>query len=192
MVKSWLFNQSSTLEKKHAWNFFIIGQSLRSSKTRHTHCTCFQETEALPALKKLLHTLDYGQLKYCTWDFPITLSQRYNNRCYLWLNLARKCSVGELVQLAGGVQEVPTRMTNCDKLPVAKTLFKSRRLQALCFHLNAVMNSMQLAYAGGVTRKTQLRQPPDFLLPSALTVYVPRLFRFCLFFVSPCESAQIN
>lgn len=106
------------------------------------------------------------------------------NSCQLGVTM--RGNVSKLIQLAARVQEVPTRMTNNCKLPVAKTLFKSRWLQAMsCFHLNVVVKFMQQAASEAVIGKTRLLLP-GFLLP--LSVYVPRLFRFCVFFVAQFEN----
>lgn len=95
-------------------------------------------------------------------------------------------NVSKLISLAARVQEVPTRMTNNCKLPVGKTLFKSRWPRAMsCFHLNVVVKFMEQGAAGAVIGKTRLLLP-GFLLP--LSVYVPRLFRFCVFFVAQFQN----
>lgn len=110
-------------------------------------------------------------------------SQAINSR---QLGVTMQGIVSKLIQLAARVQEVPTRMTNNCKLPVTKTLFKSRWLQAMSyFHLNVVVKFMQQAAAGAVIGKTR-QLLPGFLLP--LSVYVPRLFRFCVFFVAQFEN----
>lgn len=174
-------------------------RNVEHNKTRHI--PAYRKTVTRAALNMLTaytELSDGGNIiletlypKRSCWLSSMTLF-RASNRCYLRLNLPRKGSVSELVRLAGGVQEVPTRMTNCYKLPAAETLFQCRQLQAVsCFRLNVAMKFMQLASAFAVIGKTKL-QLPAFLLPSCLTVYVPRLFRLSFFFVTLCGSAQIH
>lgn len=80
-----------------------------------------QETVAVAALNMLRHIhWTFGRLKCYTWDIPRKSSRwlssitlfRSSNRCYLCVNSPRKGSASKLLQLAGGVQEVPKRMTN--------------------------------------------------------------------------------
>lgn len=87
---------------------------------QNTSHTCLQETVAIAALNTLRHTLNFRTVEMLylrhspessRWLSSITLF-RASNRCYLRVNLPRKGSVSELLQLAGTVQEVPTRMTN--------------------------------------------------------------------------------
>lgn len=101
------------------------------------------------------------------------------NSCQLGVTM--QGIVSRLIQLAARVQEVPTRMTNNCKLPVAKTLFKSRRLQAMsCFHLNVVVKIMQQAAAGAVIGKKQIAAtwfPPSSLCLCATSLPLLRLLR---------------